>query len=100
MQSSAAAETIALDHDTLAICRRGDGDAGVLLAIVRLRGQGAVELSGFDTIPSRDWSVVLTTEDAGFTEGEVETVAQRIFVDAGGSRVTFRGPAAVVLVSP
>ena len=61
-------EAVALDDETLMLMREGpEGDR--MLIVVRLRGEGAVDLSGHEEHGINDWvrwELVLTTEDAPF----------------------------------
>jgi maltooligosyltrehalose trehalohydrolase len=99
MRTSADARAMALDDDTIAIHRGGAGGAA-LVAVARLRGGGSVPLDfGPDTIPRREWSVILNTEDAAFTGTDGEAARPNVRSDAGASVVTFAGPSALVLSS-
>ena len=83
---------VALDADTIAVRRRArNGDH--VLAVIRLRGAGTVEL-GHPPAGGGPWILVLTSEDARFSERP--SLPQ---VGGGGAAriVTFAGPAAVIL---
>lgn len=83
----------AVGEDTLAVCRRApDGEA--LLVIVRLRGEGPVDLrhAAIAALPDGHvWNLVLTTEQAPYVAD-----ARPLEVDAAGPVVRFGRPGAVV----
>jgi maltooligosyltrehalose trehalohydrolase len=82
-----------LDADTL-LLRRPEASGGDLLAVIRLRGAGTVDLRGFPNAHTgfgRRWTLLLTSEEKAFA---ADAVAPRI--DASGPTVEFVRPGAAV----
>jgi maltooligosyltrehalose trehalohydrolase len=91
----AAGRTVRADpagEDGLAVELAAEGRA--LLAVVRLRGAGTVDLRGLSPPGGRAWEPVLTTEDPGFA-APPRPVA--LDLAGGGPRLSFARPGAVVL---
>jgi len=89
-------EAVALDDDSLMLMREStEGER--LLIVVRLRGSGAVDLSGREEIAPGDgrrWELVLTTEDNPFAPDPSPP-----WLELGGSSllIRFARPSAVIL---
>jgi maltooligosyltrehalose trehalohydrolase len=87
-------EVTALDSQTIALLR-ASASREALLLVARLGASGAVDLDSWNSLAvRREWRVVLTTEDATYTESP-----QPADVDLTRSapRLGFRRPAAVIL---
>ena len=82
-----------LDGSALLV-RRQAGEESVLLAVIRLRGAGLVDLRGLpeaDAGPGRRWRLLLTTEDEDFAP-----MPAPLRLAAGGEIVQFARPGAAV----
>jgi maltooligosyltrehalose trehalohydrolase len=89
----------ALDADTLALRRDAADNRGALVAIVRLRGAGRIELPrGTGELVSLDDRLVLTlsTESPAFT---ADSAPLQLTIDGGALAVHFARPGAIVLTS-
>jgi maltooligosyltrehalose trehalohydrolase len=92
-------EVVALDHATIAMRRGAPGREIVI--VVRLRDAGTVDLSvgwrdraAVTRLTGDEWRVVLTSEDAAFSDAAAQPVVARA---DGRMDVQFAGPSAVVL---
>ena len=68
-----------------------------MLIVVRLRGEGAVDLSGHEEHGINDWvrwELVLTTEDAPFAP---DPSPPRVDLDGPAPSIRFARPSAVIL---
>ena len=68
-----------------------------MLIVVRLRGEGAVDLSGHEELGVDDWvrwELVLTTEDAPFAP---DPSPPRVDLDGPAPSIRFARPSAVIL---
>jgi hypothetical protein len=83
----------ALDDDTVAVLRHPDGIDSIAI-VARLAGAGDVDVPLTDTLRNRSWTTILTTEDPAFTP---DPKPLRVHPANGSLRVTFAGPAAIVL---
>ena len=89
-------EAVALDDETLMLMRESpEGDR--MLIVVRLGGEGAVDLSGHEECGINDWvrwELVLTTEDAPFAP---DPSPPRVDLDGPAPSIRFARPSAVIL---
>ena len=89
-------EAVALDDETLMLMRESpEGDR--MLIVVRLRGEGAVDLSGHEELGINDWvrwELVLTTEDAPFAP---DPSPPRVDLGGPAPSIRFARPSAVIL---
>jgi maltooligosyltrehalose trehalohydrolase len=83
----------ALDEDSLALVRHPEGVDSILV-VARLAGAGSVDVPLPSPVQKRCWSTILTTEDRAFTASPRPV---RVRTTPESMRVTFPGPAAVVL---
>jgi maltooligosyltrehalose trehalohydrolase len=93
--TASAASVVPLDADVIGVRRRArNGDR--ILAVIRLRGAGSVDLGDL-TDAGGNWTLVLTSEDAGFSSKPLLPT-----IDGSGTApaVRFSGPAAVILRAP
>ena len=90
---------VAAVGDSAVVLVRRAPDGTVLLIVCQLRGGRSIDLGGVSMLredAGRRWEVVLTTEDASFSQNP--QVPQ---VDTSSTlRIVFEGPAAVILKSP
>jgi maltooligosyltrehalose trehalohydrolase len=93
LATTAGSDATAPDGNSVAVLRAPTGCPPILIA-VRFRHEGPVDLERWSDVPrGRRWSVVLTSEDAGFV---LPDDARPPVVDAGPV-VSFERPSAVVL---
>ncbi len=78
------------------LVRRGAGSGRDILAVVRLRGAGLVDLTDHPAarLDGVEWSAVLTTEDPPFA-----TDPAPVELATGGPRLRFARAGAVVLAA-
>lgn len=84
--------------DDVLVVRRDAAVARPLLAVVRLRGSGTVDLRqhlAAQLAPDRAWVALLTTEDPAFAPDAAPPA-----VDPAGPQVCFARPGAVLFVAP
>ena len=89
-------EAVALDDETLMLMREGP-EGQRMLIVVRLRGEGAVDLSGHEEYGINDWvrwELVLTTEDAPFAP---DPSPPRVDLNGPAPTIRFARPSAVIL---
>ena len=86
-------QAVAIGEETLLLRREVEGGPA-LAVVVRLRGAGAVDLTGLLDVVEREWEVILSTEDPSFAPDPVPPV-----VDLSGDRASIRfgRPSAVYL---
>jgi maltooligosyltrehalose trehalohydrolase len=83
--------------DDTILLRRQSQDGSAVLVVLRLRGEGAVDLRGHPLAQpgaSRHWEVALTTEDPPFSP---QPRPPAIDLSPNGPSMHFSGPAAVLL---
>jgi maltooligosyltrehalose trehalohydrolase len=77
----------AVDDDTLLLHRTAEKETAGLLAVIRLRGSGEVDLNGASILPNPIW----TSEDSHFAAG-----SEPISLKGAGPSVQFSRPGAIV----
>jgi maltooligosyltrehalose trehalohydrolase len=85
--------TRALDRDSIALVRHPKGVDSILV-VARRAGSGPVDVALPSALQKQCWSTILTTEDRAFTASPQPL---RVQATPTAMRVTFAGPAAVVL---